>query len=450
MEEENDYTFLQKTRICRHFFVGKCRMGSSCRFAHNATELKQNPDLTNTSLCFAIAKGVPCKKGSQCTYAHSEFELKAAHERLGQTNPDLLKRNERITAEREGRGDRCCDSNCNSSSSVGNHEERQKKTNAVGEKEKRGISPTSLPSSSSDPAYAAGTGTSRAWSSSPDPPAAGAQTSVVAFVGSACVSSGKEMEMGQERRGQVFQQQQQQEKKDKERPELPPYPTRFPPSAPEISAAGHASWGFTNGLKTRFPQPPQEFPHSSGVSQTEKGNVLNGYPISSVQQKTAGPQWSPEAVVDPPLQQQPPSQPQPEKRRSMVSSVPRAVVGPRNGSLSLSRNTNGFLPSPAKSVPLDEVDCHQEACWQQTGTKTGRWYPDDDEIIVEGHAPGCIPPSFHHSSLPPGWQQLIGPILTAPPGVDLDSRNADKVGAVLYAVFAEQQKRMRMEREMTV
>uniref|UniRef100_A0A0G4GZS4 C3H1-type domain-containing protein n=1 Tax=Chromera velia CCMP2878 TaxID=1169474 RepID=A0A0G4GZS4_9ALVE len=103
MKEDRNFAFLRKTRICRHFLVGQCDLGYNCKFAHDAADLKETPNLRNTALCFSVAKGVPCVRGVVCTYAHSDWELHEAHERLRQTNPALLERIARITAEKQGK-----------------------------------------------------------------------------------------------------------------------------------------------------------------------------------------------------------------------------------------------------------------------------------------------------------------------------------------------------------
>uniref|UniRef100_A0A0G4HBJ6 C3H1-type domain-containing protein n=1 Tax=Chromera velia CCMP2878 TaxID=1169474 RepID=A0A0G4HBJ6_9ALVE len=77
---------LEKTRICYHHLQGKCRLGDACGFAHDKMELRQNPDLRFTSLCFSVAKGTECRRGAECTYAHSLEEVEEARTRLRNHN----------------------------------------------------------------------------------------------------------------------------------------------------------------------------------------------------------------------------------------------------------------------------------------------------------------------------------------------------------------------------
>jgi len=64
----------RKTRMCDHFARGRCRMGSTCRFAHSPSELSSAPDLRKTKLCLAFARG-QCHK-DDCDFAHGPAELR--------------------------------------------------------------------------------------------------------------------------------------------------------------------------------------------------------------------------------------------------------------------------------------------------------------------------------------------------------------------------------------
>lgn len=64
---------LQKTKLCVYFSQGKCGQGTSCPFAHNASEIRTVPNLVKTQLCTAFMRGV-CKN-KNCNYAHGEEEL---------------------------------------------------------------------------------------------------------------------------------------------------------------------------------------------------------------------------------------------------------------------------------------------------------------------------------------------------------------------------------------
>jgi hypothetical protein len=65
---------LQRTRLCVYNLGGKCGYGSKCTFAHNASEVKNVPDLRKTQVCTKFAEGKCTNKN--CNYAHGEAELK--------------------------------------------------------------------------------------------------------------------------------------------------------------------------------------------------------------------------------------------------------------------------------------------------------------------------------------------------------------------------------------
>lgn len=66
----------KRTRMCVFYLNGKCGHGSSCDFAHGATELQQEPDLHKTRICFRFMKKGVCKAGDDCKYAHGSQELR--------------------------------------------------------------------------------------------------------------------------------------------------------------------------------------------------------------------------------------------------------------------------------------------------------------------------------------------------------------------------------------
>jgi len=68
---------LYKTRLCRHYKVGKCKAGESCSFAHNADDKRGSPDFQNTSLCATLLRDGICERAG-CRYAHSQEQLRAS------------------------------------------------------------------------------------------------------------------------------------------------------------------------------------------------------------------------------------------------------------------------------------------------------------------------------------------------------------------------------------
>eukprot|EP00438_Fugacium_kawagutii_P027010 Skav232508 [mRNA] locus=scaffold1096:262394:271884:+ [translate_table: standard] len=67
---------LKFTKMCRHWIAGRCKMGQSCNFAHSDLELREQPDLIATQLCFRFAAKGRCNKGAACTFAHGRGELR--------------------------------------------------------------------------------------------------------------------------------------------------------------------------------------------------------------------------------------------------------------------------------------------------------------------------------------------------------------------------------------
>ena len=47
-----------------------------CPFAHSESELREQPSLQATGLCFAFARG-HCGKGGACNFAHGKHELRS-------------------------------------------------------------------------------------------------------------------------------------------------------------------------------------------------------------------------------------------------------------------------------------------------------------------------------------------------------------------------------------
>lgn len=53
-------------------------MGNSCSFAHSDLELREQPNLLKTDLCFRFMRKGRCSKGTSCTFAHGREELRVA------------------------------------------------------------------------------------------------------------------------------------------------------------------------------------------------------------------------------------------------------------------------------------------------------------------------------------------------------------------------------------
>jgi len=65
-----------KTLFCKFFAEGRCKMGAHCRYAHDAEDLRDAPDLTKTSLCKPYMKGKCSKTSAECPFAHGMRELR--------------------------------------------------------------------------------------------------------------------------------------------------------------------------------------------------------------------------------------------------------------------------------------------------------------------------------------------------------------------------------------
>mmetsp|Transcript_53130 Transcript_53130/g.113466 ORF Transcript_53130/g.113466 Transcript_53130/m.113466 type:complete len:683 (-) Transcript_53130:495-2543(-) len=71
-----DDQLLSKTKLCKFFSKGFCSRGHSCTFAHGSKELRTQPNLFRTELCFEFTSSGRCQHGQSCKYAHSEEELR--------------------------------------------------------------------------------------------------------------------------------------------------------------------------------------------------------------------------------------------------------------------------------------------------------------------------------------------------------------------------------------
>ena len=77
---------LKYTRICKYWSSNRCKLGKECNFAHSELELRNQPDLVSTRLCFQFSSKGRCKNGENCKFAHGRSELR--------TVPKAAKRSE--------------------------------------------------------------------------------------------------------------------------------------------------------------------------------------------------------------------------------------------------------------------------------------------------------------------------------------------------------------------
>ena len=76
-------TALRFTKMCKYWKSKRCMMGDECNFAHSKSELKEQPDLVATQLCYQFSAKGMCSKGASCTFAHGRSELRPLREREG-------------------------------------------------------------------------------------------------------------------------------------------------------------------------------------------------------------------------------------------------------------------------------------------------------------------------------------------------------------------------------
>ena len=67
---------LKFTRMCKYWNTNRCNLGAECSFAHSESELRDQPDLVSTQLCFQFARKGVCKNGEACKFAHGKSELR--------------------------------------------------------------------------------------------------------------------------------------------------------------------------------------------------------------------------------------------------------------------------------------------------------------------------------------------------------------------------------------
>lgn len=82
---------LKLTRMCKYWASNRCTMGDACNFAHSDQELREQPDLVATKLCFQFMSKGRCNKGSQCTFAHGKKELRQVPQEESERKTRLAK-----------------------------------------------------------------------------------------------------------------------------------------------------------------------------------------------------------------------------------------------------------------------------------------------------------------------------------------------------------------------
>ena len=66
-----------RVSICRYWDSRKCFNGMSCPFAHSESELREQPVLQATGLCYDFARSGHCRRGQACHFAHGQHELRS-------------------------------------------------------------------------------------------------------------------------------------------------------------------------------------------------------------------------------------------------------------------------------------------------------------------------------------------------------------------------------------
>jgi hypothetical protein len=64
-----------KTEMCKFFLANRCAKGTSCQFAHSASEIREKPELNRTSMCRDFLQTGTCQTPG-CRFAHDERELR--------------------------------------------------------------------------------------------------------------------------------------------------------------------------------------------------------------------------------------------------------------------------------------------------------------------------------------------------------------------------------------
>ena len=67
---------LKFTRMCKYWKANRCHLGAECSFAHSDLQLRDQPDLVATQLCYQFTRKGLCKNGESCKFAHGRSELR--------------------------------------------------------------------------------------------------------------------------------------------------------------------------------------------------------------------------------------------------------------------------------------------------------------------------------------------------------------------------------------
>jgi len=75
--QQNRWSTLKKTKLCKFHAAGLCWKGTDCQFAHGQTELMAPPNFFRTKLCMDYVRSGACRFGPGCKYAHGKEERRS-------------------------------------------------------------------------------------------------------------------------------------------------------------------------------------------------------------------------------------------------------------------------------------------------------------------------------------------------------------------------------------